>query len=153
MLRAIPRSIFSWGYSIYENEVEAARLTPAWASERGELNVGGTEYSLYRQGWLSGYFVIEGERGLLAQADKPSAFVRRFEITTYDHHELCLVAQSPMTRAFSVYERDIEIGRIYPDHCFTRKTTIELPGDMSLPVQAFLFWLVVLMWRRAKRNS
>jgi hypothetical protein len=152
MLRAIPRSLLSWDFSILEDDVEAAGLTTAWMSEQGRLYVGGVEYNLYRQGWRHGAFVIEGEGAILAQADKPTVFTRRFEVA-YDHHALCLAAQSPLTRAFSVYEKDAEIGRIYPDCWFTRKTTIDLPDVIVLPVKAFLFWLVILMWRRAKRSS
>ena len=37
-----------------------------------------------------------------------------------------------------------------PDHCSTPRRTIDLPDDIVLPVKTFLFWLVVLMWRRAK---
>jgi hypothetical protein len=72
---------------------------------------------------------------------------------TCGQRKLSLVAQSPLTRVFSVYDGDGPIGSIYPDHCFTRKTAIDLPDDIVLPVKVFLFWLVVLMWRRAKRNS
>ena len=152
MLRAIPKGLFSWGFVILEDEAEVAGLDVAWMRERGRLDIKGAEYSLYRQGWCSGLFVIEGAGTVLAQADKPNVFTRRFE-ATYDHHRLSLVAQSPFARAFSVYDADRQIGSIYPDHCFTRKTTIDLPDDIVLPVKAFLFWLVVLMWRRAKQNS
>jgi hypothetical protein len=27
-------------------------------------------------------------------------------------------------------------------------TSTKFPNDLSVPVQVFLFWLVVLMWRR-----
>jgi hypothetical protein len=103
------------------------------------------------QGWLSGLFVIEGDGTVLAQADKPNALTRRFEVT-YGNHTLALTAQSPFTRAFGVYDSENQIGGIYPNHCFTRKTTIDLPDDIILPVKAFLFWLVVLMWRRTAHN-
>jgi hypothetical protein len=151
MLRAIPRSLFSWDFSILDDDVEVAGLDVAWLRERGALNIKGTEYNLYRQGWLSGLFVIEGDGTVLAQADKPNALTRRFEVT-YGNHTLALTAQSPFTRAFGVYDSENQIGGIYPNHCFTRKTTIDLPDDIILPVKAFLFWLVVLMWRRTAHN-
>ena len=153
MLRAIPRSLFSWDFSIREDDVEVAGLEVAWMSERGRLVLAdGTEYNLYRQGWLSGPFVLEGEGTILAQAEKPSAFVRHFEVE-YDHRKLLLTAQSPFTRAFGVSNGNGEIGSIYPDYWLTRKATIDLPDTVVPPVKAFMFWLVVLMWRRAAKSS
>jgi hypothetical protein len=152
MLSAIPRGLFSWGFSILEDDAEVAGLDVAWMRERGTLDIMGAEFTLYRQGWLSGSFLLEGDGVVFAEADKPNAFTRRFEVT-HGHRTLSLVAQSPFTRAFSVYDGDRQIGSICPDHCFTRKTTIDLPDDIALPVKAFLFWLVVLMWRRAKKNN
>jgi hypothetical protein len=53
MRRAIPRSLLSWDFSIREDDVEVAGLEVAWMSERGRLVLAdGTEYTLYRQGWL-----------------------------------------------------------------------------------------------------
>lgn len=152
MLRAIPRGLFSWGFSILEDDAEVAGLEVAWMRERGNLDIKGTEFNLYRQGWLSGLFLLEGEGTVLAQANKPNALTRRFEVT-YGRDTLSLAAQSPFTRAFGVYDGETQIGSIYPDHCFTRKTTIDLPDDIILPVKGFLFWLVVLMWRRAANRS
>ena len=152
MLRAIPRSLFSWDFSVLEDDVEVAGLEVSWMRERGTLDIKGTEYNLYRQGWLSGLFVLESEGTVLAQADKPNAFTRRFEVT-FGHHTLSLAAQSPFTRAFGVYDGESQVGSIYPDYWFTRKTTIDLPDDIILPVKTFLFWLVVLMWRRAAKSS
>jgi hypothetical protein len=153
MLRAIPRSLFSWDFSIREDDVEVAGLEVAWMSERGRLVLAdGTECNLYRQGWLSGLFLLEGKGTILAQAEKPSAFVRHFEVE-YDHRKLLLTAQSPFTRVFGVYNGDGEIGSIYPDHWLTRRTTIDLPDTIVLPMKVFMFWLIVLMWRRAAKSS
>jgi hypothetical protein len=128
-------------------------LEVAWMRERGRLTfIGGNEYDFYRQGWLGGLFLLEDDGTVLAQADKPNAFTRRFEVT-FGFQTLRLAAQSPFTRAFDVYDGDSRIGSIYPDHFFTRKTTIDLPVNIPPPVKVFLFWLVALMWRRAAHNS
>lgn len=152
MLRAYPSSIFSWNFSIVEGGTEVAELKTAWMSERGTLTIRGTEYDVYRQGWLHGAFVIAANGTFLAQAEKPSPFLRQFNVDC-GHHQLRLTARSPFTRAFGIYNGDSEIGSIYPDHCFTRKATINLPNKIILPVQGFLFWLVLLMWRRSANNS
>jgi hypothetical protein len=30
---------------------------------------------------------------------------------------------------------------------------VEFPGDLPVPVQVFLFWLVALMWRREQNAA
>ena len=35
MLRAIPRGLFSWGFSIFKDDIEVARLDVAWMREKG----------------------------------------------------------------------------------------------------------------------
>jgi hypothetical protein len=34
-----------------------------------------------------------------------------------------------------------------------RKAIIELPESLSLPVQVFFFWLVLVLWRRAAQHQ
>jgi hypothetical protein len=82
MLRAIPSSFFSWGFTILEDDAAVAGLDVAWMREQGKLIlVDRTEFNFYRQGWLSGPFMLESSGAVLAQADKPNAFTRRFEVT------------------------------------------------------------------------
>jgi hypothetical protein len=41
------------------------------------------------------------------------------------------------------------LGRIEPKGALTRRTTIDLPEELPLPMQAFCFWLVLVLWNRA----
>lgn len=164
MLKAIPRHCFprsiplfgrlaSWNFSIYENDVEVAGLeAPPSLCRRWRLRIAFNSYDLYRQGWFSGLFLLEDNRTILARASRPSLFHRRYEIV-HNHRTFRLTAQSSLTRAYSVFDGTSEIGSICPDHGVTRRATIDLPNDIVLPVKVFLFWLVVLRWRRSSHHS
>jgi len=147
-LRAIPTGFFSWGFSIQEEDSEVAELKMAWSGERGSFSSDGRRYELYRQGWLTGQFVLDTGGKIVAEANKVTPFSRSFDVVIGDRR-VQLAAMSPFTRAFGVYLGKSQIGSICPDHCFTHKATLELPTDMALPAKVFLFWLVALMWRRA----
>jgi hypothetical protein len=152
MLRAIPTGFFSWGFSILEGDSEMAELEMAWIGERGNFSYEGQRYELYRQGWLTGQLVLDAGGKIVAEAKKVTPFSRTFDVVI-GNRPVQLAAISPFTRAFGVYSGGNQIGSIYPDHCFTRKATLELPPDMALPARVFLFWLVALMWRRAAKSS
>jgi hypothetical protein len=152
VLRAIPTGFFSWSFSILENEIEVTELEIAWTRERGSFCYEGRRLELYRQGWLSGLFVLDAGGEIVAQADKVSALSRTFDVLV-ENQPVQLAALSSFTRAFGVYSGETQIGRIYPNHCLTRRATLELPEDMALPAKVFLFWLVALMWRRAANSS
>ena len=40
-----------------------------------------------------------------------------------------------------------------PRGLFSRKLTIDLPDELSLAVQVFMTWLVIILWRRAAKSS
>jgi hypothetical protein len=47
-----------------------------------------------------------------------------------------------------LFQGDIEVGSIRPEGYLSRKAAVSLPGDMPMPVQVFVMWLVILLWRR-----
>ena len=65
---------------------------------------------------------------------------------------MVLSAVHPFTRCFKLVENGITIGTIRLNHVFTRNCFIDLPG-VSLSVQVFIFWVAVLMWRRAANSN
>jgi hypothetical protein len=42
-----------------------------------------------------------------------------------------------------------QIGSVYPEHALTRKAVIDFPEEIPLVVRVFMFWLVVILWKRA----
>ena len=152
MLRGVPRSLFSWDFDVLQDGVPIAVIDMAWFRERGELDIAGQRYEVYRESWMGGRFFIESSEGPLASAEKPSALFRSF-VVDYDGRRLQLEAASPFTRRFLVLENDVRIGTIGPDFWLSRKATIDLPQDIPVPVQVFMFWLVLLLRRRAANSS
>ncbi len=51
-------------------------------------------------------------------------------------------------RRFGLFDRDKQIGGIYPLGLFSRRANIDLPTEWPLPTKAFLFWLALLMWKQ-----
>lgn len=152
MLKAVPKNFFSWNYTICLPKDDIAVIDMAWLGESSEFYIEGATYRAYRESLLSGTFILESRAAVVARAEKPNPFFRSF-IVEYDRRQFTLEALSPLTREFGLFDGRQQIGSIYPNHLFTRSATIDLPDNISLPVKVFMFWLVMILWRRASRRS
>jgi hypothetical protein len=152
MLKAKPSSLFSWAYDLYEDEKLIAQMGMSWFKEGGRFVWEGGEYQLSREGLWSGSFLLQLDGRTLAEATKVSPFFRCFDVRVGER-TLMLKAASVFTREFHLIANDTLVGSVAPDGFFSRQCTISFPDDLPRPVQVFLFWLVILMWRRAAQSS
>ena len=147
MLEARPISIFSRDFSIEAGGQRVALLDVSHWREAGEVLIEGQPHRLYREGLMSGAFVLENQGQALARAIKPSALSSQFNLEI-DARPYFLKRDSAFRRAFSVFEGESLVGTIRPAGIFTRRASLDLPQDWPIPVQVFVFWLVVIIWNR-----
>ena len=152
MLRAVPKSWFSKDYKVLENNTAIAIIDPSWWREAGDVNIKGTHYRVYREGLMTGAFVLEHGSSILARAEKPSALYRSF-LVEYDGMKYTLEAESALHRKFVLSEDGKRIGSVYPEHALTRKAVIDFPEEIALAVRIFMFWLVLILWKREEAAS
>jgi hypothetical protein len=153
MLRAAPLAWYSSSFRLLRDGHEAGVLKLAHVSERATFAVEDIRFEFYRESLL-GDFVLEFEGAVLARADKPSAFDRRF-VLAVEERRYVLESESAFRRAFRLRadDGDEPLGRIAPEGLLTRISEIDLPKALPLPVQAFCFWLVLVLWNRAAAAS
>jgi hypothetical protein len=147
MLEAKPVGIFSRDFNIEAEGRQIAMLDIAWLREAGEVSIEGQPYKLYREGLMSGAFVLEKEGEAVARAVKPSALRSQFDLEL-NARSYSLQRTSAFGRSFSVFQGDTVVGTIRPVGWLSRRTLIDLPDDWSIPVQVFAFWLVLVIWNR-----
>ena len=148
MLKGVPKGWCSPGYRVLEGNTTIAIVNLSSFREAGDLETEGATYQVYREGLFSGAFLLEERGSVLARAEKPSALLRRFEVE-YDGNEYLLEAESIMTRTFVLSAAGIQLGSIYAQHSLTRRSVVDLPEEIPLPVRLFIFWLVMILWKRA----
>jgi hypothetical protein len=152
MLRAVPKSWFSSGYKVLENGTTVAIVDLSLVREAGELYIQGSNYRAYREGLMSGAFILESGGSILARAVKPSALYRSFEVE-HGGGKYTLEAESAGFRKFALYESGERVGSVYHEHALTRKAVIDFPEEISLPGRIFMFWLVAILWKRASDGA
>ena len=145
MLKAVPKSWFSWGFTVLDGAQPIANIDISCWSEKGTLLVLGLPYKVYREGMMSGTFLLESDGTILARAVKPSAFSRSFIV---EHAGRKLALRSTFFGRYRLLEGDREIGSISPETICFRRANVNLPEDLPLPVRLFILWLVILLWKR-----
>jgi hypothetical protein len=147
MLTATPRNVFSSNFTLRSEDEPLAELNRSSLLEKGTIEVANTTYRVYREGLLSGAFVLETNGRVCARAEKPSAMTRRIVIDAEDI-QLELRPRSTLSRSFQLLKGGVVVGTLSPSGFLSRRMNVELSETLSLPVKAFVVWLTVLLWNR-----
>ena len=151
-MTCIPQSLCTWNFRVLEATAGPAALTFNFLSEQGSIFLGPAEFAVRKHGPLSGHWTLERDGRTDAEARKPSALFRSFEVKA-ESVSLIVKAQSALTRSFDILAGGRVAGTIRPAHPFTRRAFIECAPEIPELAQLFSFWLVVITWRRAANNN
>ena len=144
-----PTRWFTWDFRVTANGRDIAVIDRHWYRERASFSLDGTSFTIRRTALLRSTFVLEraGTGAVIAEASKPSAFLRTFEVTA-GGKQLTLRAVSAFRREFHLFDGAAWIGRIRPVSAFRRTATAEFPETMPLELQLFVTFLVLVLWKR-----
>jgi hypothetical protein len=151
MLTVAAKNWFSWKFTLAAGTRAVADIDISSWRERGGLQVDGRAYRVYRDGMM-GPFILAADGVEIARAEKPSAFRRAF-VVRHDGRELELRAANALQRRFRLLERGAEIGTIEPQSVFTRSADVDFRVPLPEPLQAFIVWLTLLLWKREAESA
>jgi len=146
-LQVVPTHWYSSDFTVRQASRAVADADVSWWREKGVLTIEGVHYEAYRDGVLTGTFVLERNGTVIARAEKPSAFFRKY-LVRHGDREYTLDARSAFRRAFVLLDGSREIGTIEPTSALTREAIANLPDSWPLPIRAFVIWLTMIQWRR-----
>ena len=107
----------------------------------------GETYQVFREHFMGGKYLLEQNGQPIAEAQKPSALRNSFNLE-FLGRKYTLRKQSLIGRTFVLLDADLQLGLIEPQGLLTRKATISLPDTIPLPIQIFVIWLVLVLWKR-----
>jgi hypothetical protein len=148
----VPRRWYSWDYAVTSGDRTLAVLDLASWRERAEIVIGDVTHRVFREHMMGGDFIIEAGGRELARATKPSAF-RDTMIVHYGGKDYTLRKPSVWRRSFVLMNGERQIGSIAPESAWTRRATAELPSEWPVPIQAFVIWLVIILWKRDAESA
>jgi hypothetical protein len=152
MLTCIPQSLCTWDFRVLGASAGAAALTFNFLTEQGTISLGSNDFTVRKHGPMSGRWTLEHENQIAAEAHKPSAMFRAFELRVQDV-QVAVKAQSPFTRCYDILSGGCVVGSIRPAHAFTRRAFVDCEAGIPELAQLFAFWLAVLTWRRSANSS
>ncbi len=152
MLKVRPKSAFSQRYEILDGRKKLTTVNIGWWREAGEFQLGGEKYKIGRQGLGSGLFYVEQDGEVLASAEKPSALRNRFTVH-HDGTRYELSRRSLLGRAFDLKRSGTSVGSMTATSAFTRSAKVNLPDELPAPVQVFITWLVLVIWKRLQQPN
>lgn len=147
VLEAVPKHWYSWDFVVQGKSGRVAEMDLSLWRERGTVDIEGKLFKLGREGFMSGMFALERNGERVASAVKPSAFSRTFEVR-YGDHRYTLRAASLFSRRFVLIQGDTQVGSVTPQGWVTRRADVALPASLPKPVQVFILWLALLLWKR-----
>ena len=89
MIEAVPKGIFSSGFHLQQDGRLIADLDASSWREKADVQIDGETFRLYREGMMSGAFILEWNGSTLARAIKPSVFSDRFELEVGSGRSRC----------------------------------------------------------------
>jgi hypothetical protein len=152
LIEGTPQGLVRTAYTLRVGAQELGVLQLATLRERGTLHIGSDRYTLRREGLFGGHFLLEDPFGVVAEAEKPSAFRRAF-VLHGKHGDSDLRRGSWWTRTFVVEQDGQQVGSIRPVGRIRQKVSAALPVAWPAREQAFAIWLVLLLWRRQNAGA
>ncbi len=107
---------------------------------------------MVKHGPASGRWTLEQAGQICAEALKPSALVRSFDLRVGEA-QFTVQAQSLFSRTFDILFGEQTVGVIRTVHVFTRRAVIECSLEIPEAVQLFAFWLAALTWKRSSKSE
>lgn len=153
MLKAVPTGWWTLKYELLDNEEVVGLVEFNFGSEGAKITIGSGIYNVRGEGWFNReYFLATADDSLIASAENP-VFSGRF-VVDFDNRTYSLEKESGLLNPnYVLLQGSDVIGSIKRDGIFSRKCTIDIRGGLPLHIQAFLFWLVALLWKRATDST
>lgn len=144
-----PDNAFSWNYFL-SGDGHQAYWDKKWSGEQCSVLIDGVLHEIRKHGAGSGQWSLERDGKVIASARKVSMWRRSFVVST-SSGMLRLMSHGMFDRSFFVGRGKKVIGSILPVGVFSRKVDMDIDDpDVDFPLAVFLFWLVILIWRRSQ---
>jgi hypothetical protein len=151
-MRIIPKAWYSWDFDVVSGDRTLATLDLSCWREKADVLIEDVTHRVFRERAMSGDFVLERGDQVLARATKPSAFRNAFAVS-YNGKTYSLRRPSAWRRAFVLLDEERQIGSVTPNSAWTWQATADLPRDWPMPIQAFVIWLVIILWKRDAESA
>ena len=152
MLEAIPTNFFSTNFRLQQETKLVGELDPSVWRCKATLELEDGTYTLYRERFLGGDYLLERNGNIVARAVKLSMLHDKYAIQI-GNRMIELRKSGWASRKFVLFDSDKQIGTISPRGMFSKRADIDLPAEWPLASRVFMFWLVLLVWKQQSQAA
>jgi len=134
-------------YAIARDGVPVGEIQCGRMRTSAAITMNGKSYTGAREGLISGPIYLEGSGQRLASAVVASALKGGFKVEA-GGRTFTLARASAWGRSFALTENGVQVGSIVRRGFFSSKSTADFPDNLAPEIQAFLIWLLILIWQR-----
>lgn len=147
VLHAEPMGWFSSSARLLAGDEELTELGITAFKSRGRFILDGEEFAIEPKGFFQTTALLKKGTAILARAEKPSAFRRRFEISSAGHR-LVLESRSWTGRDYVLLLGNQEVGWVKREGMTGKKLRLEFPDEVPVFLQVLLAYLVLVQAKR-----
>ena len=146
MLRAIPETLLSWTFSLWDGDQKVGQANFDWFKRTGRLKAGDSAYRVDPGACRNGpYRLLRGDQ-VISEAQEVRRLFRNGYVVAYDGRYYEFKATSLLGRGFEVREGGKRVGRIEPEGAVTRRAQARLPEELPLEVRVFMVGVASVAW-------
>ena len=151
MLTATPTRLLSRNFAFALDGRPLGEIQQANLREKASIVLDGTRYTFANQ-LLGSDFLLEADGEALARAQK-RVLRRAFDVTVGER-SLALEVSGTLVMGgrYALKEGGRLVGTLSKTP-LARSGRAELPDDLPLPVQVWLLWIGLMMWRRERSGG
>ena len=147
-LEAIPDGIFNANYTVFENDIEVAKMTRKLMSLKvqGKIFRNTNTYNVYRDGVLSGPFNLESESGIIIASAKRKGFLSPSFLVDYAGYPILIkLNYLNLVKKYMLFSGETKIGLIRIKNIFSRRVILETYREVPSEIRLFILWLAIVL--------
>ena len=148
MLTVHQPRIFSRDLVLYDGDSPVGEIRFRLLGTGAEILVGGAVYPGARSGWFRNVYEIRRGNSVVASAEPVGFWQRSYEVRT-GSSIFTLRRQSGWFKiGWNLFDGDTEIGSVTRSGFFRPVTSANFHDSVDIPVQAFVVWVVNVIWQQ-----
>ena len=147
------RSGFGWrNIELRDESGRVAEIVFSAWSAKAEIRAEGITFEARKLGvFKPGYQLLRGSQEVARVS--PVGFWRRPWDLHWNSSTLRFKPRNLWTRRFIILDGETEVGSVGLKGIWNNQLIGQFPSNMNPPLQAFLVWLCVVLWRRASAGA
>ena len=141
-------TMFSRDLVLYDGDSPAIHIRFRIFSGGAEIGIGTTSYDAICSGWVRRIYKLERNNSVVASAEPVGFWQRTYEVRAGSSVWTLRRQSGWFETGWDLLSGDTEIGSVTRTGFFRTVTSANFHDSVDIPVQAFVVWVVNVIWQQ-----